>query len=69
MHKNPLSTRNLLWMTNHKVKTFPLRLPRSTRIEAGEIAAREGISLNQFIALAVAEKIARMELMQPDRIT
>jgi predicted HicB family RNase H-like nuclease len=56
-------------MTNNKVKTFPLRLPRSTQIEAGEIAAREGISLNQFIALAVAEKITRMGLMQPDTIT
>jgi hypothetical protein len=52
-----------------QVKTFPLRLPRSTRIEAGKIAAREGISLNQFIALAVAEKLARMGLMQPDAIT
>lgn len=40
---------------------FPLRLPRSTRQEATEIAKREGLSLNQFITLAVAEKIVRIE--------
>jgi len=55
-------------MTEHKVKTtFPLRLPKTTRIQAVEIASREGVSLNQFIALAVAEKIARMESTQPTR--
>jgi hypothetical protein len=40
---------------------FPLRLPQSMRIEAAEIAKREGISINHFVALAVAEKIARLE--------
>jgi hypothetical protein len=40
---------------------FPLRLPRSTRYSAVDIANAEGLSLNQFIALAVAEKIVRME--------
>ena len=43
--------------------SFALRLPQSTRVEAAEIAKREGVSLNQFVALAVAEKIARMELL------
>jgi hypothetical protein len=42
-------------------KVFPLRLPVSTRITAHDLAAREGLSLNQFIALAVAEKIVRLE--------
>lgn len=41
---------------------FALRLPKSTRLQASEIAKREGLSLNQFITLAVAEKLTRMEL-------
>jgi hypothetical protein len=38
---------------------FPLRLPRTTRMLADQLAQREGISLNQFISLAIAEKIER----------
>jgi hypothetical protein len=40
---------------------FPLRLAPSIREAAGQLAQRDGISLNHFISLAVAEKIARME--------
>lgn len=43
--------------------SFPLRLPRSTRERAIEVAQKEGLSLNQFITLAVTEKIVRLELM------
>lgn len=43
---------------------FALRLPKSTRFTAVEFAKTEGLSLNQFIALAVAEKIVRMELVE-----
>jgi predicted HicB family RNase H-like nuclease len=46
---------------NSKTATFPLRLPKSTRLQAVELAKREGLSLNQFIALAVVEKITRFE--------
>jgi len=46
---------------NQRVSTFPLRLPRSTRMLANDLAAREGLSLNHFISMAVAEKIARLE--------
>ena len=46
---------------NNRPISFPLRLPFSTRREAIEIAQREGLSLNQFISLAVAEKITRLE--------
>lgn len=42
-------------------KSFPLRLSRSVRAEAEQLSNREGISINQFIVLAVAEKIARLE--------
>jgi hypothetical protein len=48
---------------NGRPVSFPLRLPFSTRRQAIEIAEREGLSLNQFISLAVAEKITRLEHM------
>jgi hypothetical protein len=44
-------------------RVFALRLPLSTRIQAAENAEREGVSLNQFVALAVAEKIARLAVL------
>jgi hypothetical protein len=37
---------------------FPLRLPPSLHAEARKIAEQEGVSLNQLINLAVAEKIS-----------
>lgn len=40
---------------------FPLRLMPSVRKVAQEFSTREGVSLNQFINLAVAEKLARMQ--------
>lgn len=46
--------------------SFALRLPKSTRYAAAEIATAEGISLNQFIVLAVVEKIVRSEAMTHD---
>jgi hypothetical protein len=44
-----------------RYQSFPLRLSPSTRQQANDIAHNEGISLNHFISLAVAEKIGRME--------
>jgi hypothetical protein len=41
---------------------FQLRLPKSTHHTAVDMAKAENLSLNQFIALAVAEKITRMVL-------
>jgi hypothetical protein len=46
---------------NKPNSVFPLRLPTTTRIQASELASRDGISLNQFISLAVAEKIVRLQ--------
>ena len=40
--------------------TYPLRLPRSVKAAAEKMAQDEGISLNQFVATAVAEKLAVM---------
>ena len=44
---------------------FPLRLAKSLRESAKALADREGISLNHFISLAVAEKIGRIEGQAP----
>jgi len=41
-----------------QTSTYPLRLPTSVKAEAEKLAAKEGTSLNQFVATAVAEKIA-----------
>jgi len=45
----------------NRPQSFPLRLSASTRQQANDLAKREGISLNHFISLAVAEKISRLE--------
>ncbi len=40
---------------------YPLRLPRSLK-KAGERLSREdGTSINQFVAMAVAEKVSALE--------
>lgn len=41
-------------------KSFPLRLPASIKAEAERLAAADGVSLNQFAAVAIAEKIGAM---------
>ena len=41
-----------------RTSTYPLRLPVSIKAEAERLAASEGTSLNQFVASAVAEKVA-----------
>ncbi len=40
--------------------TYPLRLPTSVKSAAEKLAKEEGISLNQFVATAVAEKLSAM---------
>jgi hypothetical protein len=41
--------------------TFPLRLAISLQDMANSLAQQDGVSLNHFISLAVAEKISRLE--------
>ena len=36
---------------------YPLKLPTSAKNAAAELARLDGVSLNQFIAAAVAEKV------------
>jgi hypothetical protein len=40
---------------------FPLRLPPSTRMQLEELAKADGVSMNQFICVALVEKIIRSE--------
>jgi hypothetical protein len=40
--------------------TYPLRLPRSVKAEVERRAKQDSISVNQFVAAAVAEKLAAM---------
>jgi len=40
--------------------TYPLRLPTSVKAAAEKLAKAEGVSLNQFVATAVAEKLVAM---------
>ena len=41
--------------------TYPLRLPESIKAAAERLSKADGTRLNQFVATAVAEKIAVME--------
>jgi hypothetical protein len=41
--------------------TYPLKLPLSTKKAAQRLAKEDGVSLNQWIAVAVAEKVGVVE--------
>lgn len=41
--------------------TYPLKLPLSVKKAAQRLAKEDGVSLNQWIAVAVAEKIGTVE--------
>jgi hypothetical protein len=43
---------------------YPLRLPGSIKTAAARLAKEDGVSLNQFIAVAVAEKVGVLETAQ-----
>ena len=44
--------------------SYPLRLPQSLRDAIAQAAARDGISINQFITLAAAEKLAAIDTVR-----
>jgi hypothetical protein len=44
-----------------EISTYPLRLPKSLKDAVAKVAKRDGASVNQFIAIAVAEKISALE--------
>jgi len=41
--------------------TYPLKLPLSIKRAAARLAREDGVSLNQWIAVAVAEKVGVVE--------
>ncbi|MGE0667425.1 MAG: toxin-antitoxin system HicB family antitoxin [Sphingomonadales bacterium] len=41
--------------------TYPLKLPASIKAAAARLAKEDGVSLNQWIATAVAQKIGSVE--------
>lgn len=47
-------------MSEKRTATYALRLPRSVKLEVEKLARQEGVSLNQFVATAVAEKLAAL---------
>jgi len=44
-----------------QISTFPLRLPASLKATVAAISREEGTSINQFVAMAVAEKVSAMK--------
>jgi hypothetical protein len=44
-----------------RVATFPLRLPVSLKTEVEKLSKRDGSSMNQFLVIAAAERIAAIE--------
>jgi hypothetical protein len=47
-------------VSKSRQSTYPLRLPRSVKAEVERRARADGISVNQFVATAVSEKLAVM---------
>jgi hypothetical protein len=47
-----------------ETSTYPLRLPKSLKDVVAKVAKRDHTSINQFIAIAVAEKISVLETEQ-----
>jgi hypothetical protein len=41
--------------------TYPLKLPASVKAAAARLAKEDGVSLNQWIASAVAQKVGAVE--------
>ena len=43
------------------LSTYPLRLPRTIRADVERLSKQDGVSINQFVSIAVAEKVAMMQ--------
>jgi len=44
-----------------ETRTYPLRLPRSLKDAVARISREDGTSINQFVAMAVAEKVSALQ--------
>ena len=40
--------------------TYPLRMPRSLKTAVEKLSAQDGTSMNQFVVMAVAEKVSAL---------
>ena len=49
---------------NTRVSTYPLRLPISLKNAVAEVSRRDNTSINQFVVVAVAEKLSAMKTAQ-----
>lgn len=49
-------------MDKNDAAPYALRLPRSLKAEVENLSAQDGISMNQFIVMAVAEKVSALEV-------
>jgi hypothetical protein len=47
-----------------QLSTYPLRLPRSIRTGVERMSKQDGISIHQFVSIAVAEKLAMMQAQE-----
>ena len=45
----------------NKTKTYPLRLPQSLKDSVERLSRQDGTSINQFVAMAVAEKVSALQ--------
>ena len=43
-----------------KTSTYPLRLPRSLKAAVEKLSKQDGTSVNQFLVMAVAEKVSAL---------
>ena len=44
-----------------EISTYPLRLPRSLKDAVQRLSKEDGTSINQFVAIAAAEKVSALE--------
>ncbi|MBI4902620.1 MAG: toxin-antitoxin system HicB family antitoxin [Acidobacteria bacterium] len=47
-----------------KTSTFPLRLPVSLKAALEKLSKEDGVSINQYVVMAVAEKISAIHTAQ-----
>lgn len=45
---------------SRRTSTYPLRLPVSLKTAVEKLSKRDGTSINQFVVIAVAERVAAM---------
>ncbi len=44
--------------------SYPLRMPRSLKAAVEKLSAQDGTSMNQFVVMAVAEKVSALNTVE-----